>query len=676
MSIAREPTVRAGTRRLSSIVRQALGEVQWSQLLARPLLGLCLVQHFLCGIYFAVIGILMHSMTEYEVALLRAWNPRVSAIACFVVALLHVVPFVRLVRHVRSGATKHRASASAAWLRFSIPMLGLTHVTEVVCESYLAYRMSTLSTTGVAYAYAVCVTLNCWFTPWLLFLRLSGIKHMLVDFVDCLISFLLCTGIPLVAYIIPLVQYKFGTVYLGNSFDWIAVNVPVTRHLVVDSPLDLVVILVPNLSNYLILWRIVGRLHVQLTHSSLRIAPSTSRRLSIDYTHTNKSTRVTPTHGTDPDPRRRGKLSVHLLADHLGLFFTSNRHLRPSRRPCHRPRLLKAILVFNLVWGLAVLCVATASTFLRQPCPSSCLRASSPWGTLHCNCIYLRVHCVDQGIVHDDAVDMYIQAAEVGFSLLVLLVKACAIPRGLDAATLAQFPSLFAFRLENTSMTSWDIPSSSFNQSVMIAQITQSALDHIPSALFHPHPFSGLYISSSPLGTIPDSVWPHWQQLTTLWLANNQLSAFPAQVLTMASLGSLGLELNNIPSLPSELANMPSLFSLHVDANAITNLPLELLRDKPKLALYADFNPIATLPLDEPSVVAALVAHTLTITSTPFCSAAAANRLTLPFDVALVCPPNCAVNCTRFAWGNFMCTKACNNAACAFDKGDCTLDIN
>ncbi|ETV77717.1 hypothetical protein H257_08581 [Aphanomyces astaci] len=660
-SVLMSGSVRRQQKRQSSpIATSALVEIQWTLVVGRPLLVLCLAQHALCCVYFIIQGALMSAMTPYETVLLQAWSPFVSSIVCYGVASLHVAPFVRLGHHcygTRPGpqlAVRSASSLSA----LSKLYVSATHLVEVACETFLAQQMANkLTHSYVAYGYALCVTTNCWFTPWLFFLPVSGLLRMLVDFVDCLLSFLLSTGIPLFYHVVPLVQLKLGAKSYENSFDWLATNLPVARLLVVSSPVDLIATVGPNLSNFIILWRIVGELQCatiprrRRRHVQQLDASTTFRRGSVTY---------------------ESKASTHPTTKQT----TSPKHKSWSDRVLQlEPRILKVMLVVNFIWGAVVLVLSTVSTFGRRSCPPFCVQKTAPWDHLGCNCLYVRLHCPELVITSNTTMDSLLNSSVLGPNVLLLLVKSCAMPYGLAADTMSQFPTLFAFRFQNTSMHSWDIPSSAFNTSVLMMQIFQSDLNHIPPALYYPHPRSGVYISNAPrLASIPSDVWSRWQELSMLWLRNCSLREFPLDILTMPYLGDVGLEWNSISIIPAQVADMPSLTSLHVDGNQVRQVPQRLLTAS-QLTVFAEANPIETLDWHDSSIAAALVSQRLLVSSTPFCDALTKTSPTL-LDVSVVCATNCARNCTRFNLGDFLCTADCNTDSCGYDNGDCDLPFD
>ncbi|RHY31725.1 hypothetical protein DYB32_003217, partial [Aphanomyces invadans] len=662
----RDPQLRRSTLLDKSI--SFFVEVKWALVIGRPLFVLCLLQHALSFMYFAVRGVLMASMTPYEVVLLQAWNPLLSSIVSFAVAGLHVLPYVRLCHHC-AGRTKPKRAASVA-SSLVILYASATHFLEVVCETFMAEQMAEkLAHTNIAYGYALCVTINCWFTPWLFFLPASGLLRMLVDFVDCLLSFVLSTGIPLFYHVVPMLQAKFGSKVYGNSFDWLATNIPVARFLVVNSPVDLIASIGPNLSNFLILWRIVGdlqrttmpRRHVQHYDIVMR-TPAYPRGPDVsDFTK--KPAAITPLTATTPLP-------------------SSPVHSWPSRLCLMQPTIVKVMLVVNFLWGAVVLVFSTVSTFGRDVCPPFCVRMTAPWDHLGCNCLYVRLNCptLKSGSAFNRSmasVDGFLDKSMVGTSVLLLLVKSCAIPNGISADTMAQFPRLFAFRIQNTSLRNWDIPSAAFNESVLMIQIFQSDLRHVPRALHHPHSRSGMYIADAPdLGTIPPDVWTRWQDLSTLWLANCNLQTFPEEILTMPYLITLGMEFNTIRTIPAGIADMPALYSLHVVGNQLRALPSQLLR-KPSVTIYADGNPIETVDLTDSRVVEALASQRLLLSSTPFCDTLQASpSLASSLNVSVVCPKNCEDMCTQFNLGNSVCNSECFTESCGYDSGDCSLPFN
>ncbi|KDO15758.1 hypothetical protein SPRG_18702 [Saprolegnia parasitica CBS 223.65] len=266
--------------------------------------------------------------------------------------------------------------------------------------------------------------------------------------------------------------------------------------------------------------------------------------------------------------------------------------------------------------------------------------------------------------------ERHLTVDRLGPSLIVLHALHCSLPRGLQAETLASFEDLFAYAIEHSNMTSWEIPVSAYPSSLALAYIRYSQLAALPVALASPPShLVGIFLDSAPIVDVPIAVWANWTQLSSLWLCNISLQVLPESIAALQNLQFLVLSSNNVSRLPHALRTMPLLQKLYMDANPITEFPVTLLTANPTLDLALDQTQIATIP-DTPAVRAALAKGRVHLRSTPFCMREQGNHFAAMLSPGM-CEAACAPFCADARRGNRFCDAPCNVAACAFDNGDC-----
>ncbi|KDO23361.1 hypothetical protein SPRG_11453 [Saprolegnia parasitica CBS 223.65] len=604
--------------------------------------------HGISCLYFGFLSIIHLVANDGEAVALNGYAMLPSGVIFGTIALLHLYPLCSFRRaRVDPIPTLPTSRCSFEYwaARWPVPdniQVCLNHFVAIGCETNLAYKMARyLAQTEVAYLYAITLGINCLCTSWLLLLKRANSKLQLIGLIDCVMSTALTAGFPLVF----------------SPFDWLALNVPPSRLLVTSSGSDLVIKTILGVSNFFVL-----------------------RRLR----HTKKST-PRPLLRTRSWSRHRFSATLKLadaLRDHSG----SRRHLTVSSMPRlssvsfevakvaweaskeyftweqEHQNVVLAALVLGLLWGGAVLLVATLAVFHRDACPSYCEQAAAPWFTSDCRCVYARLHCVRGHIVDSRSVDSYFTPARLGPDLFLLHVQRCDIPHGLNATTTAQFLYLYGIWLEHTAMREWPVTALALPSSTMLVHLRHAPhLTSLPEVLSAPPPtLRFLYVAECPLSTISGAVFQKWTHLLSLRLPATGLTTLPPEIGGLSIVSSLDLGYNALTALPIELGTIiPHLAELYLDQNALSVLPLSRLSSNPKLGLYLNRNPIPSLCSD------GCAWGRLDMTNTLYCNT------TTTSGTQGVCGNDCASVCSRDRVTDYFCDAACNTTACAFDGGDC-----
>ncbi|KAF0720130.1 Aste57867_542 [Aphanomyces stellatus] len=631
--------------------------------LHRPTLVLVAVHlmHLFSSLYFFCLGYIMINLTPFDAKAFQAYAPKSSALLYFVVALVHVSPVVPCLplrrlpsihffdqsRTAVTPLTRASSLSSLSWPMFArrvaaMPTnvsMALGHLVELFSETWIAAQMARhLVQRNVAFFYVIVLVVNAIFTSWILLFRSSKLKTTLLGLFDSFLSFLLAAGIPLFEFILPFVFFVVGgTGNEAHDYAWLARSVTSSRTIIVWSPIQPIMVVIPSLLNYIALCDVSRCLRKHATPRSTRVqlVPWVVK---------------VPTKAVAADTSRPvfdGSLSSVVKIGKQAF----NSHQEYGKW-------LQIVIGISTLWGLAILVVAIAAEFYRDACPVGCVYDSAPWLTTACNCIYFRWTCGPNDT--DVSVEARVNSSRLGPNLLFLHIQNCAFPSGLQPTTLVQYQRLYGLHIEMSEMAEWNAPSSALPNSLIVFQIRYSQLRQVPQVLHNPGPnLVAIYLVGAPLGNIPHDILANWSHLNSLWLSSSNMTEIPPGVLQMQDLELLAVDSNNISTLPSGLQQMAQLNWLYAESNQISVFPTDLVVAKPGIVLYLNHNPISTIP---DSLVPKL-GTIIDVASTPFCSS----------QSGVVCSPDCSDICSRPMRGNFLCDLPCNTSACNYDNGDCNF---
>ncbi|KAF0720128.1 Aste57867_540 [Aphanomyces stellatus] len=629
------------------------------------------LMHFLSSLYFFCVGYLMYNLTPFDAKSMQAYAPKPSAFLFLVLALVHASPLVpclqlhRLVTIERLFRSRHAVTpmipaSSPAWSTFARRLatmptnvsMALGHLLELISETWIAAQMARhLVQRDVAFFYAVVLASNATVTSWILLFRSSDFKKMLLSLFDSFLSFLLSAGIPLFQFMLPLVVYVLGgTGNESHDYAWLARSVTSIRTLIVWTPIQPCMVVIPSLFNYLTLRSVVRRVH--------KLTDQSSTTLASEATLVRMLKRVALADEVPSIARKPSKETESMGEG--SRRFSSLVKIGKQAFNTHQEygKWLQVVVGISTVWGLTILVVAVAAEFYRESCPVGCVYDSAPWLTTACNCIYFRWTCSLDDT--DASVEARLNASQLGPSLLFLHIRKCAFPSGFHPTTLTQFQMLFGLQIELSEMLEWNIPSSALPNSLILMQIRYSQLKQVPQVLHNPGPnMVSIFLEGAPLGNIPSDILANWSHLSSLWLCETNMTEIPPEILAMKNLEILAVNSNNIETLPQGLQQMPQLYWLYAESNQISVFPTDLIVAKPRIILYLNHNPISTIP---DSLVPKL-GTIIDVASTPFCHDKS----------GVVCTPDCSDICSRPMRGNFLCDLPCNTSACNYDNGDCNF---
>ncbi|EQC26832.1 hypothetical protein SDRG_15343 [Saprolegnia diclina VS20] len=550
-------------------------------------------------------------LTPIQTRMVRFIQPQACASVFFAVAVAFLIPL--------RPRYKPNLSKSFCATRPWPPQLKATvlHTLAMLGQTYLAYTTAAATPhTAVAGAYTALVAVSCLVTPYYI-----AYDHLgLVDALDSVTTLLIAVVFPTLFVLVPTATVIYGpqhdTGSTVNQYAWYAELVASWRLLAVTSVAKLVAMIAPSALQ-------LGA--IEATLAALSCPPPSIKRPSVQC----------------------------------------NR----IRFPTHK-RWVRLLIGFNVVWGLGVLCLSLYAIGHSSACPAHCTLEARPWFSAACACVYARLDCRTSVCSLDGDEERYLNVDLLGSSLMVLHTLHCSLPRGLQPQTLTPFEELFAYAIEYSNMTSWEIPPSAYPASLALAYIRYSQLTALPVALASPplH-LVGIYIDSAPIVNVPDAVWANWTHLSNLWLSNVSLQVVPESIAALRSLQFLVLSSNNLSTVPDAVSTLPLLQKLYLDANPITEFPTSLITANPTLDLALDQTRIADVP-DTPAVRAALTRGYVHLGSTPFC----AHEQSYHWAATLrqgVCDAACAPFCANVRRGNGFCDAPCNVAVCGFDNGDC-----
>ncbi|KAF0692536.1 Aste57867_16348 [Aphanomyces stellatus] len=235
--------------------------------------------------------------------------------------------------------------------------------------------------------------------------------------------------------------------------------------------------------------------------------------------------------------------------------------------------------------------------------------------------------------------------------------------------SLTPFVNLNKLMLVYSNMESWEGPMPPSVGSVMIRY---SRLRSIPHALQLnlPSNFIILFLESSPISVIPDTVVAAWANLERLHLMNLSLQTLPASLTTTLTLWDVDFRLNNLTTLPTDwlTPNVPSLSHLKVayfGGNPLPDAAAPWHLAKRGIPVDLSGTNISRIPTSLGGMNRmALAKRQVVLDDTLYClSTIHANSF---------CKPLCAPGCFGYMRGDYYCDLACFTPACAYDGGDCT----
>ncbi|KAF0694753.1 Aste57867_14429 [Aphanomyces stellatus] len=585
--------------------------------------------HLVIAIHLIVWALISSFLTIVEAQVLRIHNPRLSSIALSTVGLLHLY-----------GACK-RATSSSRRLISTISVVpvrppwqpqrstfalvadflnahqdvltALFNLCEVASQSVrvveLAERFVDASS---LIGYASCVIAYAAVSPWILFVRNTTKKDLLVNSLDCLFSFALSCGLFLHMTLFEILPYAFSINRVpGQDNVWNTRSINLTRILVITSPVDYVCQVCMHLGTFISLRRVMHSLGCLPSHPS-------------NATSTKKET---PT--------------VHL--SHSKLIH----------------RVLVANGIINCTWACVLSSLLIRAVAFREPCPAYCPIIVRPIFDLRCNCAYVYINC---HTLATETPEMLLEPATVGTRTLILQFARCDLPLGLNTSTMAPHTNLYKIVIVFSNMTRWDatLPPSVRNINIRFARLT--ALPTIVTTNV-PSYFGVLYIDSCPLRSLPTHAFDQLPSLQRLWLTNISLATFPDTITNLPLLFDLNLRDNDLTTVTmtwqTHTAETNTLRSVRFNGNQLEAGPWAMVRKG--LVVELSSNPIASV--DE-GINTALQLGQVVLDDTPYCKS---------FDgVRSWCITSlCADGCYAYMQGDHFCDPVCFTSACAFDGGDC-----
>ncbi|EQC27559.1 hypothetical protein SDRG_14615 [Saprolegnia diclina VS20] len=630
--------------------------------------GLLRLLHGISCLYFGFLSIFHFIANDGEVVSLDGYAMLPSGVMFGVIALLHLYPLCSF-QTARVDPIVMRPTSRCSFehwtAQWPVPdniQVCLNHFIAIGCETHLAYKMArSLAQTEVAYLYAITLAINCLCTSWLLLLKRAKSKLQLIGLIDCVMSTALTAGFPLVFFAAPIMQYRFfGNHNVRHSFNWLALNVPPSRLLVTSSSSDLVVKTLLAVTNFLVLTRL-RHIKKSTPRPLLRTKSWSRRRFSVTVKLVDGprvSSKLPSMRNVSVSMRLRGVPHLSSISIEVAkvAWEVSKDHFTWEQK--HQNVVLAALLL-DLLWGGAVLLVATLAVFHRDACPSYCEQVAAPWFTNDCRCVYVRLHCVRDHITDSSSVDAYFTRARLGPDLFLLHVQRCDIPYGLNATTTSQFTNLYGLWLEHTALREWPVTSKALPPSTMLVHLRHAPyLTLLPEVLSAPPPtLRFLYVAECPLMTIAGAVFQNWTNLLSLRLVAMGLTTLPPEIGDLPIVSSIDVGYNRLTALPRELDKITArLFELYLDQNALLEFPLSARSNYPKLEVFLNRNPIPSLCSD------GCAWGRLDMTNTLYCNTTTQSG---------VCGTDCASACSHGRITDYFCDTACNTSACAFDGGDC-----
>lgn len=120
-------------------------------------------------------------------------------------------------------------------------------------------------------------------------------------------------------------------------------------------------------------------------------------------------------------------------------------------------------------------------------------------------------------------------------------------------------------------------------------------LSTLPPEIAQLQNLSALYLSDNQLSMLPPEI-TQLQNLTRLELSDNQLSTLPPEIIKLQHLTDLDLGRNQLSTLPSEITKLPNLTELDLSGNQLSTLPPEIIKLQKLTRLNLRDNQLSTLP--------------------------------------------------------------------------------
>ncbi|KDO22625.1 hypothetical protein SPRG_12264 [Saprolegnia parasitica CBS 223.65] len=430
-----------------------------------------------------------------------------------------------------------------------------------------AYRLSQHAVNlDIAFVYPMLVGLSTAVSPWFFLFTDPFVHRDLWLLFNCLLSFVLASGLYLVAFVPPLLSLKFGDPRQAFSMAWTTEYTLLTRYMVPMSPIDLA----EKATLFGLSW-----------FNAQRLVANTHRRHAVA-------------------PLHRGPTRVTIRS---------------------KPRAFRVLLWCNLLLGLSIVVAAVVSVARAPACPDGCLLATHPWFAAQCECAFFHLRCEPHNMSPN--LTRVLSPAQLGTQLFYLHVTECPLVSGLDLSHLAPFKQLFGLTIEFSDMTTWDNNDLAWPDSVLAIEVRYSNLSYLPPALLKlPRDCTVLTLAfGNNMSALPSTLVPAWQSLSRLVLNGNQLTVLPRWVDQLQTLERIVVSSNLFTELPeATLTTLPVLTHIEAAQNALTVFPRTLAAAKQVEVIDVSNNPISEPPTD--GMLAAIAARRVLADGTPACTGA------------------------------------------------------
>ncbi|EQC30449.1 hypothetical protein SDRG_11769 [Saprolegnia diclina VS20] len=437
---------------------------------------------------------------------------------------------------------------------------------ETLVQLLQAYRLSQHAVNlDIAFVYPMLVGLSTAVSPWFFLFTDPFVHRDLWLLFNCLLSFVLASGLYLVAFVPPLLSLKFGDPRQIFSMAWTTEYTLLTRYIVPVSAIDLA----EKAALFGLSW-----------FNAQRLVTNTHRRHAVV-------------------PLHRGPTRVTIRS---------------------KPRAFRILLWCNLLLGSTIVVAAVFNVVRAPACPDGCLLATHPWFAAQCECAYYHLRCqpptVSPNFTH------LLSPARLGTQLFYLHVTECPLVFGFDVSHLVPFEQLFGLTIEFSDMTTWELDSE-WPDSVLAIEVRYSNLSHIPPALLKLPPDCTVLTLAfgNNMSVLPTTLVPSWQTLSRLVLNGNQLTALPSWFNQLQELERIVVSSNRFIELPeAALATLPVLTHFEAAQNALVAFPKTLLAAHQVAFVDVSNNPIAETPTSD--VLGAIAARRVLADGTPVCTGA------------------------------------------------------
>ncbi|KAF0694756.1 Aste57867_14432 [Aphanomyces stellatus] len=584
--------------------------------------------HVLISIYLIVWALIVLFLPAVESHELRVQNPRLSGIALTILAALHMYgactcatsssPKVPKNAVAPSLVTSPRHSVFDVLTEFLDAhqdiLIVLFNLCEVASQSVRVVELAdNYVDASSLVGYASCVIAYAAISPWILFVRNTTRKDLLVNSLDCLFSFALSCGLFLHPTFFQMLPYALSSnKVVAQDQIWTTRYMNLVRTLVISSSVDYICQVCMHIGTFIALRRVVHSLR-RLQRPTRVTASTMNRTLS---------------------------------------FVLSHKSIR---------RTLVVNCIINLTWACILTVLLVRAVGFREPCPTYCPLVVRPIFDLRCNCAYVRINC---HTLNTNVPEPLLRPSVVGTRTLILQLARCDLPLGLNTSTMAPHTNLYKITIFVSNLTQWD---AILPPSVHTIAIRYAPLATLPTVVTTAVPefFYFLQIDSCPLGTIPSTAFDRMPYIEGLYLTNTSLSTFPDAIARLPMLYDLNLRDNNLTTVPMTwqvLTTTNKVFrSARFNGNQLQDGTWAMVRQGVLVDLSS--NPISSVVnsgnLDIPT---AIVKGQVVLDDTPYCRESPAIR----------CRPTlCAPGCYTYLRGDYVCHPVCFNRACGYDNGDC-----